>query len=63
MESAFKKVFSHIKERLGLDLFEAVDENEWAGDTVSGFYTEYDVCIEKLDEEIDRFIESFKAKP
>ena len=51
----FDEMVKVLKEKLGLDLEDAIIENDWCGDTESGFYTEYEVDMEKLNEEIDRF--------
>lgn len=44
-----------IKAKLGFDVEKAVVAHEWCGDTETGFYTEYEVDMDVLNEEIDRF--------
>jgi hypothetical protein len=38
------------------------DRNSWNGDTEIGFYTTYELNMDKLNSEIDAFCESFKEQ-
>jgi len=55
--SNFKDMIDLLKKKIGLDLEKAIIENDWCGDTETGFHTEYDVDMDALNEEIDRFSE------
>jgi hypothetical protein len=56
------EAFELIKKKLNLKI--DVIENDWCGDTQSGFYTEYEIDIDALNEEIDRFTtELVKKEP
>lgn len=62
MNEKIREAIKAIKEKLGFDLGPAVEINSWCGDTESGFYTEYDIDMDALNVEIDRFQAKLAAR-
>ena len=62
MNEKIREAIKAIKEKLGFDLGPAVEINSWCGDTESGFYTEYDIDMDALNVEIDRFQAELAAR-
>lgn len=62
MNEKIREAIKAIKEKLGFDLEPAVEINSWCGDTESGFYTEYDIDMDALNVEIDRFQAELAAR-
>jgi hypothetical protein len=60
--SAMKELIDGLKARLRENRENYIDQNDWNGNTESGFYTTYDFDMNKLMEEIDAFAAEFEEK-